>query len=113
MENDTKSRFKLRLSIGNKIFGGFTILIVLFAVNAIIIFFTVKTINNKVALSSNVVNPSKDAINELVTLVHRSRMLITNWVFLQKNDDDKKALQYIISHEYTGVKEKLQKLMKS
>jgi len=44
MENeikDKKSRFKLRLSIGNKIFGGFTILIVLFAINAIIIFFTV------------------------------------------------------------------------
>jgi len=113
MENDIKSKFNLRLSIGNKIFGGFTILIVLFAINAIIIFFTVNTIDNKVALSSQVVNPSKDAINELVTLVHRSRMLITNWVFLQTNDDDKKALQYIISHEYSGVKEKLKKLMKS
>ncbi|HEV8513514.1 MAG TPA: GAF domain-containing protein, partial [Cyclobacteriaceae bacterium] len=56
---------------------------------------------------------SKDAINELVTLVHRSRMLITNWVFLQTNDDDKKALQYIISHEYQGVKDKIKILMKS
>lgn len=113
MENDTKSKFKLRLSIGNKIFGGFTILIVLFAINAIIIFFTVNTIDNKVAMSSQVVNPSKDAINELVTLVHRSRMLITNWVFLQTNDDDKNALKYIISHEYPGVKERIQKLMKN
>src|SRR6478736_812212 len=116
MENDKKSKLNLlnlRLSIGNKIFGGFTILIVLFAINAIIIFFTVNTIDNKVALSSQVVNPSKDAINELVTLVHRSRMLITNWVFLQTNDDDKKALQYIISHEYQGVKDKIKVLMKS
>lgn len=113
MENDTKSKFKLRLTIGNKIFGGFTILIVLFAINAIIIFFTVNTIDNKVAMSSQVVNPSKDAINELVTLVHRSRMLITNWVFLQTNDDDKNALKYIISHEYPGVKERVQKLMKN
>lgn len=104
---------KLRLTIGNKIFGGFTILIVLFAINAFIIFLTVNTIDSKVALSSQVVNPSKDAINELVTLVHRSRMLITNWVFLQTNDDDKKALQYIISHEYNGVKERIGKLMKS
>jgi PAS domain S-box-containing protein len=113
MENDTKSKFKMRLTIGNKIFGGFTILIVLFAINAIIIFFTVNTIDNKVAMSSKVVNPSKDAINELVTLVHRSRMLITNWVFLQTNDDDKNALKYIVSHEYPGVKERIQKLMKN
>jgi len=113
MEKNTKSKFQLRLSIGNKIFGGFTILIVLFAINAIIIFFTVNTIDTKVALSSQVVNPSKDAINELVTLVHRSRMLITNWVFLQTNDDDKKALRQIISSDYPLVKEKIVKLMKN
>ncbi len=105
--------FKLRLTIGNKIFGGFTILIVLFAINATIIFLTVNTIDNKVALSSQVVTPSKDAINELVTLVHRSRMLITNWVFLQTNDEDKKALKFIISHEYPVLKERIQKLMKN
>jgi PAS domain S-box-containing protein len=40
-------------------------------------------------------------------------MLITNWVFLQTNDDDKKALRTIISHDYPGVKEKIQKLMQS
>jgi PAS domain S-box-containing protein len=113
MEKNTLSKLKLRLTIGNKIFGGFTILIILFAVNAFIIFLTVNTIDTKVALSSQVVNPSKDAINELVTLVHRSRMLITNWVFLQTNDDDKKALQFIISHEYKGVKERIEKLMKN
>ncbi len=115
MENNIKSRFRLRLrlKIGNKIFGGFTILIVLFAVNAFIIFFTVNTIDTKVALSSEVVNPSKDAINELVTLVHRSRMLISNWVFMSTNDDDKKALREIISSEYPLVKEHIGKLMKN
>ncbi len=106
------NKFKLRLTIGNKIFGGFTILIALFAINAAIIFLTVNTIDNKVSLSSEVVNPSKDAINELVTLVHRSRMLITNWVFLQTNEDDKKALQFIMTYEYKGVKERIQGLMK-
>lgn len=113
MENNFLSKLKIKLSIGNKIFGGFTILIALFAINAIIIFFTINTINSKVAMSSQVVNPSKDAVNELVTLVHRSRMLITNWVFLQTNDDDKKALQFIISHEYKVTKEKIEKLMKN
>jgi PAS domain S-box-containing protein len=105
------SRFKFRLTIGNKIFGGFTILIFLFAVNALIIFITVNTINRQVSLSSEVVNPSKDAVNEFVTLVHRTRMLTTNWVFLQANEDDKQALRYIYSHEYKSLRERIEKLM--
>jgi hypothetical protein len=113
MENTQKKRFAIRLKIGNKIFGGFLILIVLFAINASIIFLTGNNIDRNVMSSSQVVNPSKDAINELITLVHRSRMLATNWVFLQTNDDDKKALQSIVKFEYKSNKEKIQKLMKS
>ena len=113
MENPKSGKFKIRLKIGNKIFGGFIILIVLFAVNASIIFLTVNTIDRNVALSSQTVNPSRDAINELITLVHRSRMLVTNWVFLQTNDDDKNALRQIISFEYPSNKDKIKKLMEN
>ncbi len=113
MENKNSSRFKFRLTIGNKIFGGFTILIFLFAVNALIIFITVNTIDNQVSISSRVVNPSKDAVNEFVTLVHRTRMLTTNWVFLQANEDDKQALRYIFSHEYKTLRERIEGLMKN
>jgi len=111
MEKNKKSWFNIRLKIGNKIFGGFTILIVLFAINALIIFITVNTIDKQVAMSSQVVNPSKDAVNELVTLVHRSRMLSANWVFMQVNEEDKTALREIISHEYPSLKERITKLM--
>jgi GAF domain-containing protein/HAMP domain-containing protein len=114
MENSSPSKkFKLRLKIGNKIFGGFLILIVLFAANAFIIFLTGSNIDKNVMSSSEVVNPSKDAINELITLVHRSRMLATNWVFLQTNDEDKRALETIVRLEYPSNKEKIQKLMKN
>ncbi len=106
-------RFKLRLKIGNKIFGGFLILIVLFAANAFIIFLTGNNIDRNVMSASQVVNPSKDAINELITLVHRSRMLATNWVFLQTNDDDKRALESIVRLEYPANKQKIQNLMKN
>ncbi len=106
-------RFKLRLKIGNKIFGGFLILIVLFAANAFIIFLTGNNIDRNVMSASQVVSPSKDAINELITLVHRSRMLATNWVFLQTNDDDKRALEAIVRLEYPANKQKIQSLMKS
>lgn len=114
MENSTERRkFKLRWKIGNKIFGGFLILIVLFAINASIIFLTGNTIDNNVMTSSTTVNPSKDAINELITLAHRTRMLATNWVYLQTNDEDKAALRQIITLEYPATKEKIHKLMKN
>ena len=114
MENTpTKKKFNIRVKIGNKIFGGFLILIALFAINASIIFFTGNRIDASVMSSSQTINPSKDAINELITLVHRSRMLATNWVFLQTNDDDKAALREIISLEYPANRERLSKLMKN
>jgi GAF domain len=114
MENTpTKKKFNIRLKIGNKIFGGFLILIALFAINASIIFLTGNKIDNSVMSSSQTVNPSKDAINELITLVHRSRMLSTNWVFLQTNDEDKAALRQILSLEYPANKERIKKLMKN
>ncbi|MFN7492948.1 MAG: GAF domain-containing protein [Cyclobacteriaceae bacterium] len=112
MENSSPSKkFKLRLKIGNKIFGGFLILIVLFAANAFIIFLTGSNIDRNVMSSSEVVNPSKDAINELITVVQRTRMLATNWVYLQTNDEDKRALETIVRLEYPATKEKIQKLV--
>ncbi|MFM7429391.1 MAG: hypothetical protein ACKO1F_05765, partial [Flammeovirgaceae bacterium] len=112
MENPSKKKsLNIKLNIGNKIFGGFLILIVLFAINATIIFRTGSTINNNVMVSKETVNPLRDAINELITLAHRSRMLATNWVFLQTNDDDKNALRSIVNGEYKGLKEKIEKLM--
>ena len=67
MEKSTdKKKFNIRLKIGNKIFGGFLILIALFAINASIIFLTGNNIDKNVMISSQVVNPSKDAINELL-----------------------------------------------
>jgi GAF domain-containing protein/HAMP domain-containing protein len=113
MENTPLRKFNIRLSIGNKIVGGFLVLIALFAVNASIIFLTGNKIDKSVMSSSQTINPSKDAINELITLVHRSRMLATNWVFLQTNDDDKAALRQIISLEYPSNKERIVKLMKN
>ncbi len=102
---------KFQIKIGTKIFGGFLILIFLFAFIATIIFVTVNNINGIVQHSSQVVNPTSDAINEFITQVHRSRMLITNWVFLSTNQDDKNALSHIISDEYPYVKKTINSLI--
>ena len=109
MADSVKKGFKI--NIGTKIFGGFLILIFLFAVIASIIFATGNSINKIVKNSSETVNPMRDAINDWITLVHRSRMLITNWVYLQANEDDKNAFRNVVSTEYPGVKKKITDLM--
>ncbi len=111
MSSEVKGRARKIYSIGNKIFGSFIVLILLFAANAAIIFATVNKINNSIEASSQVINPSREAINEMISLVHRSRMLITNWVYLQANEEDKASLQTIISTEYPQLKERLDGLM--
>src|SRR6478735_4751184 len=102
---------KLRLKIGNKIFGGFLILIILFIVNAAIIFGTGNKIDSVVKNSSESIRPSKDAINEFILMVTQSKMLITNWVYLQTNSDDKLALLQIKDFDYPALKERVTKLM--
>ena len=110
MEKSTLKR-KIRLNIGTKIFGGFLILIVLFIANAAIIFMTGNKIDRVVKNSSESISPSKDAINEFILMVTQSKMLITNWVYLQTNTDDKEALKQIRDFDYPSLKEKVNKLM--
>ncbi|MCI0750350.1 MAG: GAF domain-containing protein [Flammeovirgaceae bacterium] len=108
-----KKKFQFRLTIGNKILAGFLALIILFVINAAIIFLTGNSIKQVVSNSSNIINPSKDAINEFILIVTRGKMLITNWVYLQTNQDDKQALRDLQNFEYPALKEKLTKLMPS
>ena len=89
---------KMKFKIGNKIFGGFLILIILFIVNASIIFYNGNLIDQVVNRSSEIIRPSKEAINDFILLVTRSKMLVTNWVYLQSNTDDKEALKDL--HEF-------------
>src|SRR5215204_4310882 len=110
MEKD-KKKFRFRFTIGNKILAGFLSLIILFIVNASIIFFTGNNIDKVVEQSSQNIRPSKDAINELILMVTRSKMLITNWVYLQSNTDDKQALRELHSNYYPELKDKISKLM--
>ena len=106
-----KKKFRLRFTIGNKILAGFLSLIVVFIINAAIIFFTGNNIDNVVATSSGNIRPSKDAINELILTTTRAKMLITNWVYLRGNDDDKQSLRDLRKFEYPDLHERITKLM--
>ncbi|MGK7389754.1 MAG: PAS domain S-box protein [Candidatus Cyclobacteriaceae bacterium M2_1C_046] len=102
---------KFRLTIGNRIFAGFLFLIFLFILNAGVIFITGNKIDNIVNKSSEVYRPSKEAINDFILMVTRSKMLVTNWVYLQSNTDDKEALKDLHNVEYPQLKEEITKLM--
>lgn len=106
-----KKKFKIRFTIGNKILAGFLSLIILFIINASIIFFTGNNIDKVVEQSSQNIRPSKDAINELILMVTRSKMLITNWVYLQSNTEDKQALRDLHNFDYPALKERVSALM--
>src|SRR5688500_4207784 len=110
-ENINKRKSGFRLTIGNKILGGFLILIALFIVNGAIIFWKGNVIDNVVNSSSQVYRPSQDAIKDFILMVTRSKMLVTNWVYLQTNQEDKNALKLLQDNEYPALQEKIMKLM--
>jgi PAS domain S-box-containing protein len=110
MNNSTIKR-KLRLKIGNKIFGGFLILIILFVANALLIFQRGSKIDSAVNYSSESARPSKEAIVDFRLMVTRAKMLVTNWVYLQTNQADKDSFVEIRDLAYPQLKEKIQKLM--
>jgi PAS domain S-box-containing protein len=95
-----------RFTIGNKILTGFLALIVIFAVYVV---FNVLTINHTNVLtkeSTEVISPSADYLKEFKALVIRSRMLVTNWVYLPTNTQDKNELRGL-EKEYVEIKNNL------
>jgi len=111
MEETGKKKVRFRLTIGNKILGGFLILIVLFIINVLIIFSLGNVIDNSVNSSSKVYRPSQDAIKEFILMVTRSKMLVTNWVYLQTNQEDKNALRQLQDYDYPALRDRITKFM--
>ena len=110
MEDKQKKKFRFRLTIGNKIIGSFIILIALFILVVSVIFGSGNTIESVVRSSSENYRPSKDAINEFVLMVTKSRMFVTNWVYLRGNQEDKNALRLLQETEYPALKKRLEQL---
>jgi PAS domain S-box-containing protein len=109
-----KNIFKMRgfkIKIGTKIFLGFLSLIILSVIVVAVIFWKGSVIDNSTKFSSENARPSKEAINEFILMGTQTKMLITNWVYLQTNQDDKQALRQIKDYEYPALKEKISQLV--
>ncbi|MDZ7608803.1 MAG: hypothetical protein U5K79_25190 [Cyclobacteriaceae bacterium] len=96
-----------RFTIRRKIIWGFLALIIIFSLNASYSVITIYKGNTIIRQSQEVINPITDAVNDFILLVTRSKMLVTNWVYLQTNEDDKNALRAIHDHEYIEVKNRI------
>jgi PAS domain S-box-containing protein len=110
MNDKSAMKGKWRLTIGTKIFFGFLSLILLAVIVVAVIFWKGSVIDNSTKFSSENARPSKEAVNEFILMVTQSKMLITNWVYLQTNTEDKRNLEQIISFDYPALKERIGKL---
>ncbi len=103
---------KFKLTIGNKILMGFMGLIIIFVSYVIFSVYINNKNNQKINESSNITKPSADLMKDFKHMIVRSQMLITNWVYLPKNNEDKQQLENLHDYDYPELKDELSSLMK-
>lgn len=106
---------KLNLTIAQRLIVGFGILIVAILINGVL---TYTTLNNNRKINqriSNVYTPSVTYLNDLYNIVTNSKMLIKNWVFIEKKNDtpDKIKLKNIHETEFPKVRDAISKISKN
>ena len=92
--------------------GGFLILILIFAANAIYSIVTIRHNGNIIQENTEVIDPSVSKLNDLNHLLTRSKMLVTNWVYMYRNLQDQQKLDSLQKYEYPAIKSDLQALSK-
>lgn len=101
---------KFRFTIGRKILLGFGALIFLVLLAFSLTLITIsqgREINDKIA---NLYTPSVDKLQEMRLIITRSKMLLTNWVNIQTESQDKDKLKNLIDDEYPTIKKEIQQL---
>lgn len=104
---------KINIRIGQKIIGGFSILVIIFIFNGALSLFTLSKSDSIIQESAQVINPSREALNDLNLMIINSKMYITNWVFLPSNTADKEALKRLHETEFPQLEKKIKTAMKS
>jgi serine phosphatase RsbU (regulator of sigma subunit)/HAMP domain-containing protein len=93
-----------RFTIGRKIILGFSVLIFLTLLAFALTLFTIRQsreINDKIA---RLYTPSIDALQDSRLLITRSKLLVSNWVNIQGQSDDKTRLRTLIDSSYLELK---------
>lgn len=102
------------LTIRSKILIGFFLVVVIFAVYGIYGIVVLQSSNSKIEESSQVIDPSLDAIKDLKLLVIDSERLTFVWIYSPPQaptlEEDKQKLQTIHLQEYPRLRERIDKL---
>jgi len=106
---------KFRFTIANKLILGFGVVTLAIFINIILIN---RTLNESIDANNKITNvyvPSADLIRDLSNMMVTSKMLIKNWVYIDKKSEtpDKKRLIDLHQIDLPKVNEKIQKLAKS
>lgn len=101
-----------RFSIGRKIGTGFGVVILAIVVVSL---YTNKTLNESLDFleqEKTVYSPSEDALKDFRTMIIRSKMLISNWVYVQTRADvaDKDSLRNLIDKKYPQLRDRILQL---
>lgn len=103
----------LRFTIRRKILFGFLLVIFLIAGNSIYTIITVFNVDANIRESVSYTNPLDEEVVNFISLVNKSKMLGTNWVYLQTNEDDKEALRELHKNEFPELKNRISDLIES
>ncbi len=98
------------VSIRNRIYWSFLVLVALFVINGIVTNFTLNKSKKLSVHISTMIDPSQQGLSELQSLLIESKMYTTNWVFLRSNQEDKHSLQLLHQTKYPDLKRRLASL---
>jgi methyl-accepting chemotaxis protein len=103
---------KLRLNITAKLGMGFGLLTIFYIFNAVIIYSKLKESKSNSQLIFSIYQPSVDNLEKLYTLVSESRILIKNWIYIEKETitPDKLELNEIIEFQIPYVQNNILKI---
>jgi len=104
---------KVKFSITGKLSLSFGLIMLLIVITGILTLVTLNSNRKAVSDISEIYSPSVDKLNRLDAMVSESKMLIRNWVFIEKQDNtpDKIRLKDIHLKEYPQIKAELEKII--
>lgn len=97
-------------TIGRRVLAGNSIIIIVALISCLLSLERLKHSQSMLRHSFSVITPSVEAINDLLLLVTRSKMYITNWIHLPDNIDDKEDLNLLHNEQFPEVKDRISKL---
>src|SRR5258705_4941013 len=97
----------LNISIRQRIYWSFSVLVVLFVINSAVTIVTINSNKKSATDIFKVIAPSIQDLNDFKKVILESKMYTTNWVFLRYNQEDKKLLKNLHDSGYAALKSRI------